>query len=241
MIISFSNKYSWELFFSTNSPSITTTTRVSLTVENSFYFKNCLFNNLSSSSHGGAFYVSSSSDDSKVLIEDTTFSECTSYYNGGGIYFYNKGQIVLYKICGNKCKTSSTTYSGQISLTVTSLASSSIIPHHYIILSSTINCGSYTTMDYSQIKSEGKYNTIRCDCGNQLIDTVNASNNNCYRMSFIGLYGSSNENSYVTNQIKYCTSSNNKDTDGINIITYSSRKYTLSNCNIINNEIDPSY
>ena len=115
-------KYSWDLFYKTETPSITITIdRFSTRISNSYYIKNCFFNNLSSTDYGGAIYISSSNNNSKVLIEETTISECFSLNRGGGIYFGTNGQIAFYKICGNKCyNTKGLTYLGQFSRTDTS-------------------------------------------------------------------------------------------------------------------------
>ena len=125
-------KYSWDLFYKTETPSITTTTdRFSTSISNSYYMKNCFFNNLSSTTYGGAIYISSSSYDNKVLIEETTISECFSLNRGGGIYFTSNGQIVLYKICGNKCyNNGGDEQYGQFSYTEMSSASNNLIPHN---------------------------------------------------------------------------------------------------------------
>ena len=196
-------KYSWELFYNTESPALTTSTsRVNGASSYSYYLKCCLFDKLSDPSYGAAFYMKSTSDNSKILIEDISISECSvSSDAGGGIYFATQGQIVIYKVCGNKCKTCSNGY-GEFSYTFTSEATSSLIQLNSVFLTSAINCGSYTATSYSQIRSERRYSNIRCWYGNQTINAVNSSNNACYEASFIFVGGSSSENSYVTNQIK---------------------------------------
>jgi hypothetical protein len=54
---------------------------------------------------GGAINFTSSEDSSILLVEETTFLNCVSSGNGGGIYFYNKGNAVINKICAINCST----------------------------------------------------------------------------------------------------------------------------------------
>ena len=60
---------------------------------------------------GGAASFSSSSDSSILLVEASSFFHCKSSSSGGGIFFSNKGNSIISKVCSYGCF--STTRDGQ--------------------------------------------------------------------------------------------------------------------------------
>ena len=102
---------SWEQFFQTTKPAITTqNTRVYSSNARSYYITGCFFNGLTiSGDNGAAIKITVTESNSNFLCEDCTFLKSKATRSGGSIFVENaNGGIVVQKCCAVESKTNST-------------------------------------------------------------------------------------------------------------------------------------
>ena len=203
----------------------------------SYFISGCTFTDLKSSG-GGAIYMKAASDDVKMLFEDSVAINCTSTSYGGIIYYLgDKGQIVISKVCGNRCKASKYCH-GQTFSTRVSKVTGSFIPYNHITMCSAVCCGSYDCINDTDITDESRYSPIEVNYGNISVDSVNVSHNVLYVYGLIYINGESSENQYIqdNNTLKFSTFDGCRL--GQNGINFGNRRNTdMLYCNIMNNVV----
>jgi hypothetical protein len=184
----------------------------------SIHVSNCLFYSITSSDQGGALYCSGSV--TYFLVESSSFFSCkTSSGYGGGIYFSNNGQSVLYKVCSYDC----TNKEYLFAYICVNSASSSI---NYVNYSSVTRCVN---------ENSGSFYSLGLGNGKICCPSINISMNRMERVSAIHCFPYSVSNS-VTCSLTYSTFANNNDFWWICIyFSNSGTKYEINSCNIIRN------
>ena len=138
-----------------------------LIAPSNFYIKNCFFKTISCfSSNERVIYFNEIS--SNCLIEESIFSECCGNGYGGAIYYSclnYQNNIILNKVCGNSCFSSSTTlHYGQFSFIKTQTNSK-----NYFLESTILKC--------STNHNNNRYVSTTMFQGHQIIQSINLSQN----------------------------------------------------------------
>jgi len=170
----------------------------------------CFFEGLSQSA---IYYYGSTIN---LVVCDCMFYSCLSSLNGGGIYFScSNGGIVLDRVCGFQCySTSSSSSYGQFCNTLTG---DNIHEYHYVSIRSCPSTGS------------SRYCSLWIGNGNQKLYSVNQSMNSCYCVaSFQSLFSQSL-------QSQFCTVSNNIAIDNQIINCHGGANRQIKYCNVVHN------
>jgi len=175
----------------------------------------CFFSrSLSYSGDGGVIYVNGGSYSMNVNYSMFYYCVCSNY--GGAIYFSSPNSY-LRMICANSCSCGASSR------------------YHFAYLSaSPVNQVEYLSVSNCSHTTSG-YLSIHLESGYQRVDNTNSSMNNAERVSGIGIiYPSSFTSSH-------CTFSNNKVSDSICMLFYStSGIISMSYANIVHNN-SPSW
>jgi len=146
---------------------------------NGFVVFYCCFESLRSD-YGSSIFLSNSL--SKIVIDSSSFINCSSYYDGGSIYFYcpSESGCIVSRVRGFNCfcgNNNAWDRGGQFSLIWTSLTGK-----NYFFDCSVSYC--------SPSGSSTRRSSVLLRLGNQKVHSFNSSNNHLYRHSSICLFGS---------------------------------------------------
>jgi hypothetical protein len=213
---------SWSDFFQ-SSPSDNKggfTSRLSFT-SGTVYVFNSFFESLTNlAGNGGAIDFSSSSDSSILLVEETTILNCICSQNGGGVFFYNKGNAVLHKICAFNC--SSTEGGG--------------VFYYNYVSDSKIYKSEVNFSTFSSVKSTRNY-AIYLRYGTIQVSKTNESFINCLNHAGLRL-GSSGSDGELMGTVSYSTFYNNTATSSMCVFfAYCTARIQnqMVSCNVIKN------
>ena len=203
----------WKYFYKTlpNSEPINGTNVAAVSKNNECFISNSYFN--ANTEEGVITYKI---NDNKMLISDCLFYECNATGTGGGAINFNcNSSIVQYRTCGYKSTVADTdkAHHAYIKLPLNT------ININYLYASSFLSCGDSV-----------KQNTNYIYQGKNRIKSINTSS--CEAIKNAGIYFLGPT---TIGNITYSTFSQNKADD--QIIAFSSKKYQMHHCNILNNSL----
>ena len=196
------------------------------------YIKSCQFGLINSDSNGGCISYTSTTTSSEMLIELCIFNSCTSNAAYGGCIFMGsatimgsgQGSFVLNKCCANECYSTRSGYSyGQFVFTNLNY---DVTHLNNIIDSSIIN---------SKADKGTSFGTLYLQYAKITINTVNLSGNKCSQFCPIVSYPYST--SSTTSSVEYCSIRENEATYSYGLCLSNAAKYSVTNCNLIQNTI----
>lgn len=184
-----------------------------------FYIKSSQFDSLLEQTNGGGISLNVSEQTTKILIEESLFRNCSAIQNGGAIHKESTGHIVLQRICGIECQTSSSGsyYDG---------------PFCYIFTENSSEYRSYVIHSHiTKCKNPSYGYTLALYNGKTICNGVNISRNYVRRCPSI-LYRSSKNNDTI---LSYTSITDNEPCVDRFLWQQSSTDDIILNVNFINN------